>query len=60
MGFLADEIIIKQDGEEKKLNQIIVGIYDKYLTKNGSYTGLIGLDILERCDENEYFANIKV
>lgn len=60
LGFIADEVIIKTEDDEKKLNQIIIGIYDKYLTKNGAYTGLIGLDILERCDENEYFGNIKV
>ncbi len=49
LGFIADEIVIKQDEEQKSLKQIIVGIYDNYLTKNGTYTGLIGLDILERC-----------
>lgn len=59
LGFKADEIIIKTDENEKKLNKVIIGIYDKSLTKNGLYTGLIGLDILERCEENEYFANIK-
>lgn len=61
LGFIADKIIVKQEENENKLSQIIVGIYDKYLTKNGAYTGLVGLDILERCDEkNEYFANIKI
>ena len=59
MGFVADKVIVKQE-EETTLEQIIIGIYDKYLTKNGAYTGLIGFDILERCDKNEYFANIKV
>lgn len=61
LGFIADQIIVRQEESEKKLSQIIVGIYDKYLTKNGAYTGLIGLDILERCDEkHEYFANVKI
>lgn len=59
LGFKADEIIIRTDENEKKLNKVIIGIYDKSLTKNGLYAGLIGLDILERCEENEYFANIK-
>lgn len=59
LGFKADKIIIKTEENEKQLNNIIVGIYDKSLTKNGLYSGLIGLDILERCEENEYFANIK-
>lgn len=59
LGFIADEVIVKFEENEKRLNQIIVGIYDKYISKNGAYTGLIGLDILERCEENEYFANVK-
>lgn len=59
LGFKADKIIVKTEENEKDLDKIIIGIYDKSLTKNGLYTGLIGLDILERCEENEYFANIK-
>lgn len=59
LGFKADKIIIKTEENEKDLDKIIIGIYDKSLTKNGLYTGLIGLDILERCEGNEYFANIK-
>lgn len=59
LGFIADEVIVTTEPSEKKLNQIIVGIYDKYISKNGAYTGLIGLDIIERCEENEYFSNVK-
>ncbi len=59
LGFIADEVIVRTESNEKKLNQIIVGIYDKYISKSGSYTGLIGLDIIERCEENEYFADAK-
>lgn len=59
LGFIADEVIVKFEENEKKLNQIIVGIYDKYISKNGAYTGLIGLDIIERCEGNEYFTNTK-
>lgn len=60
LGFIADKVVITQSEEKKSINQIIVGIYDKYLTKTGTYTGLIGLDVLERCEKNEHFANIKV
>lgn len=59
LGFIADKVIVTTGENEKKLNQIIIGIYDKYISKNGAYTGLIGLDIIERCEENEYFANVK-
>lgn len=42
------EIQSKKDGEEEKLkkNDVIVGIYNKSLTKNGQYRALIGMDIL--------------
>ena len=51
-------MIIREENE-RVLDKIIIGIYDKDLTKNGAYRGLVGLDILERCEENEYFTNIK-
>lgn len=60
LGFKADKLVILLEEEQKTLTQVIIGIYDKSLTKNGAYTGLIGLDILERCEENEYIGNIKV
>lgn len=60
LGFIADKIIIKTSEDEKQFEKLIIGIYDKYLTKNGAYTGLIGLDILERCEGNEFFANAKI
>ncbi len=59
LGFVADKVVIKQEENEKRLEQIIVGIYDKYISKTGAYTGLVGLDIIERCEGNEYFANAK-
>lgn len=61
LGFKADKIIIKKDDSEKEVNNIIVGIYDKCLTKNGTYTGLIGLDIIEEgSDINERIADFKI
>lgn len=59
LGFVSDKVVIKREENEKNLTKVIIGIYDKSLTKNGAYTGLIGLDILERCEENEYFASFK-
>lgn len=60
LGFKADEITVITEEEEQTIRQVIIGIYDKTLTKNGLYTGLIGLDILERCDKNEHFTNLKI
>lgn len=59
LGIIADKVIIKQNELDKQLKNIIIGIYDKSLTKNGAYTGLIGMDIIERCEENEHFADVK-
>lgn len=59
LGIIADKIEVQLEEQRTKLNNVIIGIYEKSLTKNGAYTGLIGLDIIERCGENEFFANIK-
>ena len=62
LGFKPDLIEVEFDGEKTKLAKVIIGIYDKEITKNGEYTGLVGLDILEEGSENkyEYTRNIKV
>lgn len=59
LGFIADKVKIKTEENEEELSDIIIGIYEKNLTKNGAYTGLVGIDIIERCGNNEYFASIK-
>lgn len=56
LGIKSDYIVLNG---QNRINDVIVGIYEKSLTKNGNYTALIGLDILERSDENKYIANIK-
>lgn len=56
LGIKSDYIVLN---DQNRINDVIVGIYEKSLTKNGNYTALIGLDILERSDENKYIANIK-
>lgn len=47
LGFKIDNMIIKEEQEEVTIENVIVGIYPKSLTKNGSYTALIGLEMLE-------------
>lgn len=59
LGFIADEVIINLEETKAELSNIIIGIYEKSLTKNGLYTGLVGIDIIERCGEYEHFANVK-
>lgn len=60
LGFKADKITIKYNEEIKEVKNVIIGIYGKKLSKNGSYTALIGLDtIVEEEFENEYFEYVK-
>lgn len=62
IGFRPDYIkIYTEDGEETR-TKVIVGIYNENISKNGLYSGLIGLNLLEirSVDKNEYNSNIKV
>ena len=47
LGIKADEAEIITEENVYIINNVVVGIYDKPLTKNGKYNALIGLDILE-------------
>lgn len=60
LGFKADKIKIITDIEELVKTDVIVCIYNQIIAKNNSYSALIGLDMLEGSDKNEYFTNVKV
>lgn len=47
IGTKVDKIKINFEEEEINANNIIVGIYNKKLTKNGLYNALIGLDLID-------------
>ena len=58
LGIKVDKVIIKYDGKRIENKNIIVGIYDKVLSKNKEYSALVGLDLLEgEIKQNEYMAN---
>lgn len=46
MGIKPEYIIIKNEENEKKISNVIIGIYNKSLTKRGEYRGLIGIELL--------------
>ena len=46
LGIKPDYIEIIEE-EVKKIKNVIIGIYDKTLTKNGSYQALVSLDLIE-------------
>ena len=60
LGFKPDNVIIKTDENERKLNNSVIGIYTKNLTKDNLYNALISLDIIEGSDKNEHIKAIKV
>ena len=47
-GIKADCVNIILDEKIDKVNNAIIGIYDKSFTKNGAYTAIFGLDMLEQ------------
>lgn len=47
VGFKPDNIIVRFEEIEKQIDKVIVGIYDKNLSKTGEYSGLVGINIIE-------------
>lgn len=64
IGFRPDYIKIYTDQGEKIRKKIAIGIYNNEISKNGVYSGLMGLNLLENDlrtgDLNEYNSNIKI
>lgn len=48
IGIKADWLIVKQEDVEQKKENVIIGIYNKSLTKKGEYRALMGLELFER------------
>ena len=46
LGIRADEIQLETEDEKKTSNNVIIGIYDKSLSKRGEYRALIGIDFI--------------
>ena len=46
VGIKISEIVVKSEDEEKKTSNIIIGIYERSLTKKGEYRALVGVDLL--------------
>lgn len=60
LGIKADSVNVILDEKIKSINNVIIGIYDKSFTKNGMYSAIFGLDMLEGGNLNESVANVKV
>ena len=59
LGIKPDLVKIITDVDEIVNEKAIIGVYEKTFSKSGKYSGLIGLDILERSEADEHLANIK-
>ena len=46
LGIKADEVEVESEDEKKITQNVIIGIYDKSLTKRGEYRALVGLDLI--------------
>lgn len=46
LGLKADGLEIELDDETKNIDKIIIGIYNKNLSKKGNYSALLGIDVI--------------
>lgn len=46
LGIKADELIVEEMNSEKKIDKVIIGIYNKELSKKRTYSALIGIDVI--------------
>lgn len=46
LGIKADEMEVEKEEDKKITKNVIIGIYDKSLTKRGEYRALVGLDLI--------------
>lgn len=53
LGLKADNVLVEMEENNINISNVIIGIYNGNLSKNGKYKALIGLDLLENEDINE-------
>ena len=51
LGVKVEGAIINYQGIDKKIHDVIIGIYEHKLSNNGTYSALIGLNILEKGED---------
>lgn len=60
LGIKCDSVKLVLDEVDETTENVIIGIYDKSFTKNGLYSAIFGMDIIEGSTVNENVSNIKV
>lgn len=50
LGIKPDNFVIKYQGKSMQNKNVIIGIYEKNLSRNNKYNALVGLDIINKLD----------
>ena len=50
LGIKPDNFVIKYQGKSMQNKNVIIGIYEKILSRNNKYNALVGLDIINKLD----------
>lgn len=58
LGFKANKVEVYQKEESQTIKNVIVGIYENKLSKKDQYSALIGLDLIEGSETNEFITNV--
>lgn len=58
LGIKIDELAIETTDKTINSKDVIMGIYNGNLTKNGKYKALLGLELLEEKNNNEIYARV--
>jgi len=59
LGFKASKVETYFDENKKEIQNVVVGIYNQSLSKKEEYCALLGLDLLEGSEQNEYIGATK-
>ena len=59
LGFKENKVIVNFEENETVVKNVVIGIYDKILSKKENYSALLGLDLIEGSEENEYIGVTK-
>ena len=59
LGLKADGLTVEEEENTKNVDKVIIGIYNKKLSKKDEYKALVGIDIIWERKENERFRDFK-
>ena len=58
LGFKANKVTVDQEENTEIIENVIVGIYENKLSRKNQYSALIGLDLLEGSERDEFITNV--